>query len=213
MADPPDPYQVPDAYKILQVDFEADVDVIQAAYRRLAQKHHPDRVEEPSAATASEARDRMVAINAAWAILRDPARRIAYDKSRAAFLAAKSARGDRPNETATDRTTGRTTGRGDDLAERRGPRSGGSATADEGVGRPGPAGRFGSNATGSHGATERTAAWAQRMHDRDAGPTSDQSTRSPEAGGVGGGIGDRQPRGAGLGHEFRSRTGEPGGGR
>lgn len=67
-----------DAYKVLQVDPEADPDVIQAAYRRLAQKHHPDR------ATGDDAARRMIAINAAWEILRDPDRRARYDAERAA---------------------------------------------------------------------------------------------------------------------------------
>jgi curved DNA-binding protein CbpA len=71
MADPPDPY------KVLQVDSEADPEVIQAAYRRLAQKYHPDL-----AADADAAR-RMVAINDAWAILRDPEARAALDRRRA----------------------------------------------------------------------------------------------------------------------------------
>jgi curved DNA-binding protein CbpA len=71
MADPPDPY------KILQVDPEADPEVIQAAYRRLAQKYHPDVVADGSAAA------RMVAINQAWAILRDPEARAALDRERA----------------------------------------------------------------------------------------------------------------------------------
>ena len=31
-----------DPYKILQVDSEAEDEVIQAAYRRLARKYHPD---------------------------------------------------------------------------------------------------------------------------------------------------------------------------
>lgn len=66
-----------DLYKILQVDSEADPDVIQAAYRRLAQKYHPDR------AQGEDARRRMVAINSAWEILRDPGRRSAYDRDRA----------------------------------------------------------------------------------------------------------------------------------
>ncbi len=46
----------PDPYKILQVDPEAEDEVIQAAYRRLAQKYHPDR------ATGNDAVERMVAI-------------------------------------------------------------------------------------------------------------------------------------------------------
>jgi curved DNA-binding protein CbpA len=66
-----------DAYKTLQVDPEADPEVIQAAYRRLAQKWHPD------VASGAEAEDRMVAINRAWEILQEPARRADYDKERA----------------------------------------------------------------------------------------------------------------------------------
>ena len=70
MADAPDPY------KVLQVDSEAEDEVIQAAYRRLAQKYHPDVAAGPDAA------GRMAAINAAWEILRDPARRAAHDLAR-----------------------------------------------------------------------------------------------------------------------------------
>ena len=65
-----------DLYKLLQVDSEADPEVIQAAYRRLAQKFHPDL------ATAPDAAERMVAINGAWEVLGDPARRAAYDLQR-----------------------------------------------------------------------------------------------------------------------------------
>ncbi len=67
----------PDPYKILQVDSEAEDEVIQAAYRRLAQKYHPD-VAGPDGA------ERMTAINAAWALLRDPAQRAALDRARSA---------------------------------------------------------------------------------------------------------------------------------
>ena len=69
-----------DHYKILQVDVEADPDVIQAAYRTLARKYHPD------IAGTREALDKMRAINAAWQMLRDPERRQAYDKLRAEKL-------------------------------------------------------------------------------------------------------------------------------
>jgi curved DNA-binding protein CbpA len=65
-----------DPYKVLQVDPEAEDEVIQAAYRRLAQKYHPDRTPGPDAA------DRMVAINAAWALVGDPGRRAAFDRER-----------------------------------------------------------------------------------------------------------------------------------
>ena len=70
-----------DAYKVLQVDPEADLEVIQAAYRRLAQKYHPDRVTAPD--EAASAATRMVELNSAWDQLRDPDRRSAYDRKRA----------------------------------------------------------------------------------------------------------------------------------
>lgn len=65
-----------DPYKVLQVDSEAEDEVIQAAYRRLARKYHPD------VATGHDAAARMAAINAAWEILRDPARRASFDLAR-----------------------------------------------------------------------------------------------------------------------------------
>ena len=74
----------PDLYKVLQVDSEADPDVIQAAYRRLAQKFHPDL------ATGVGAGERMVLINNAWGILGDPVQRAAYDKQLAAARSAAS---------------------------------------------------------------------------------------------------------------------------
>ncbi len=67
-----------DAYKILQVDPEAEDEVIQAAYRRLARKYHPDLTE------AADAAARMAAINAAWALIGEPAARAAYDRARVA---------------------------------------------------------------------------------------------------------------------------------
>ncbi|MDO8484233.1 MAG: DnaJ domain-containing protein [Candidatus Limnocylindrales bacterium] len=65
-----------DAYKVLQVDAEAEDEVIQAAYRRLARKYHPDL------AGGAEAATRMAAINAAWELIGEPAARVAYDRSR-----------------------------------------------------------------------------------------------------------------------------------
>ena len=82
-----------DHYKVLQVDSEADPDVIQAAFRRLAQKFHPDLAPGP------EGVGQMAVINGAWEVLRDPARRAAYDveRSRAAHPASDGrAAGDRP---------------------------------------------------------------------------------------------------------------------
>jgi DnaJ-class molecular chaperone len=66
----PDPV---DPYKILQVDGEAEDEVIQAAYRRLARKYHPDLAE------TAEAAARMAGINAAWELIGDPVARRAYD--------------------------------------------------------------------------------------------------------------------------------------
>ncbi len=68
----------PDAYKTLQVDPEADDEVIVAAYRRLARKYHPDTAEHEDAAV------RMAAINAAWDLIGTPAKRAAYDREREA---------------------------------------------------------------------------------------------------------------------------------
>jgi hypothetical protein len=60
-------------YQTLQVDPAADPEVIEAAYRRLALKHHPDRSPDANAP------DRMRELNAARTILLDPTRRRAYD--------------------------------------------------------------------------------------------------------------------------------------
>src|SRR3982751_6034318 len=67
---------IPDPYKILQVDPEAEDEVIEAAYRRLARKYHPDVAPGP------EAQDRMVRINQAWEMLRAAPRRAAVDRAR-----------------------------------------------------------------------------------------------------------------------------------
>lgn len=65
-----------DYYVILQVDPRADPEVIEAAYRRLALKHHPDVSGE------SDAGRRMRELNEAFEVLSDPARRRAYDRQR-----------------------------------------------------------------------------------------------------------------------------------
>jgi len=66
-----------DAYKTLQVDPEADEEVIRAAYRGLARKFHPDVTPGPEAAA------RMADINAAWELIGDPESRRRYDEERA----------------------------------------------------------------------------------------------------------------------------------
>jgi hypothetical protein len=65
-----------DLYKILQVDPEADSDVIEAAYRRLARKHHPD------VSPAPDAELRMRELNAAYQVLRHAGQRADYDRRR-----------------------------------------------------------------------------------------------------------------------------------
>lgn len=82
-----------DPYKILQVDPEAEDEVIQAAYRRLAQKYHPDRSPGPDGA------ERMVAINAARALIGTPERRATYDRERR----VRDARAARPDPGADSR--------------------------------------------------------------------------------------------------------------
>jgi curved DNA-binding protein CbpA len=92
-----------DWYKVLQVDPEADLDVIQAAYRRLAQKYHPD------VGSADESRaQRMISINRAWEVLRDPKRRAAYDVERQSHALSTRIQGSDAHPQAP-RTTRRTT--------------------------------------------------------------------------------------------------------
>ena len=65
----------PTLYDVLQVVPTADPEVIEAAHRRLARKYHPDVNSDPDAA------DQMKRINAAYEVLRDPARRGRYDQT------------------------------------------------------------------------------------------------------------------------------------
>jgi curved DNA-binding protein CbpA len=60
-----------DFYKLLQVDVGADPEVIRAAYRILARKHHPD---------IGGSIERMAEINRAYGVLADPASRATYDR-------------------------------------------------------------------------------------------------------------------------------------
>jgi formylglycine-generating enzyme len=63
-------------YKTLQVDPEAENEVIIAAYKRLALKYHPDTNKSPDATA------QMQAINEAYAVLSDKAKRADYDALR-----------------------------------------------------------------------------------------------------------------------------------
>ncbi len=64
-----------DFYEILQVHRRAETEVIRAAYRILAHKYHPDHGGDAA---------RMIALNDAFDVLGDPARRAAYDATLAA---------------------------------------------------------------------------------------------------------------------------------
>lgn len=70
-----------DAYEVLQVHPNADQAIIEAAYRILAAKWHPDRDPSPRAT------HRMAELNVAYAQVRTEDRRAVYDKQRT--LAAK----------------------------------------------------------------------------------------------------------------------------
>lgn len=64
-----------DPYATLGLRRGADATQVREAYRRLARLHHPDRSGD------RRATERMQAINRAWAILSDPARRAGHDAS------------------------------------------------------------------------------------------------------------------------------------
>ncbi|MFA5317368.1 MAG: DnaJ domain-containing protein [Dehalococcoidales bacterium] len=64
-----------DYYTILQVDPRAEPEVIQAAYRRLAAKYHPD------VDSSFEAEERMKLLNAAYEVLSDTGKRREHDIS------------------------------------------------------------------------------------------------------------------------------------
>lgn len=68
----------PDLYERLNVDSSASAQTIRSAYLLLAHRLHPDRNGSPGALRA------MVQINEAYAVLRDPLSREAYDQVRAA---------------------------------------------------------------------------------------------------------------------------------
>jgi curved DNA-binding protein CbpA len=74
-----------DAYEILQIHPSALPEVVEAAYRVLAMLHHPDRNGSPDGSAMAE-------LNWAYATLRDPEQRIAYDRDRVAISIGAPAR-------------------------------------------------------------------------------------------------------------------------
>lgn len=75
----------PDHYRTLQVDPAAEPELIRIAYRYLARQHHPDGGGAPG---------QMAALNAAYAVLRDPVTRAAYDARLGRIHRAPTAGGD-----------------------------------------------------------------------------------------------------------------------
>lgn len=67
-----------DLYEVLQVHPAAEPEVIEAAFRGLTRKYHPDLNPSPDATQA------MQRLTAAYEVLRDPDRRAAYDRKLAA---------------------------------------------------------------------------------------------------------------------------------
>ena len=70
-----------DPYATLQVLPTADQEVITAAFKALAFKYHPDRD------TTRRAAEKMAELNRAYAVLRDPRARTAFDRSRRTMIA------------------------------------------------------------------------------------------------------------------------------
>ena len=65
-----------DYYRVLQIDPDAEPEVVAAAYRKLAAKYHPDVNASPEAA------ERMREINVAYDTLGDPYKRAEYDRTK-----------------------------------------------------------------------------------------------------------------------------------
>jgi DnaJ-class molecular chaperone len=93
----------PNHYRILDVALSADHAEIQHAYRELAKRYHPDRV---PVERREWARAQMARINAAYAVLGDPARRATYDRQQGYVHpgSATTARGAAAHETAAHET-------------------------------------------------------------------------------------------------------------
>jgi hypothetical protein len=89
----------PDYYKILQVDPLAEEEVIEAAYRRLARKYHPDVYAGPDAS------ERMRELNLAYSVIGNAAKRRAYDSARQREAARQEALAEQARQSMTRRTT------------------------------------------------------------------------------------------------------------
>ena len=75
-----------DPYHVLQVTPDAEPEVIQAAYRALARKYHPD---------LGGTRAQMALLNAAWETLGHPQERARHDRYRRTAAAAQTTQAER----------------------------------------------------------------------------------------------------------------------
>ncbi|MFL6695028.1 MAG: J domain-containing protein [Ramlibacter sp.] len=73
----------PSHYEVLEVPADVAAQALRQAYRRAAQRHHPDR-----SAGDPRAQQRMAHINEAYAVLSHPQRRASYDQ----WMRAREAR-------------------------------------------------------------------------------------------------------------------------
>ena len=64
---------LPNYYRLLEIDRDATDEQLRAAYRRMAQTYHPDANKSPDAAS------RFIEISQAYEVLSDPDRRKSYD--------------------------------------------------------------------------------------------------------------------------------------
>ncbi len=97
------PLRSRNAYEVLGVAPTADLATIKKAYRRAARRHHPDLSSD------ADAHERMKAVVAAWATLRDPGSRASLDRelaeaaARAERSRARRSRRDQASRTESDR--------------------------------------------------------------------------------------------------------------
>lgn len=67
-------------YKTLQVDRDAEPEVIEKAYKALCMKYHPDRAASANSPGVHDSTAKMQQINDAYSVLSDAKKRSAYDK-------------------------------------------------------------------------------------------------------------------------------------
>lgn len=72
----------PTHYAVLGVTDEAPPDAVRKAYLDQARQLHPDRWIDASPAERADVERKMQAVNEAWRVLGNPARRLAYDVER-----------------------------------------------------------------------------------------------------------------------------------